>query len=1227
MELWARGKLRPEAYELLVPKGRTRSRRPGETAPRDPLVTLTKQLAEKRQRIEREVLAWAKTHGVASEDDPLIRTLVKLGVTLGWDVLKPILDSVKAKDPLAALAEIVCALAERDQNSAEAITLARGLIGQLETAINAANLAVAGEAERVREIEQARERAVRLLGRLALADGSLTALTAALSAFYDLHIYRDADVAALQDAVHKLLSRTSPGDADDLKEIASGRLSDKDLKGLAEDAFNEGRLDVFVAAAVKLIRRGGPLSSQAAQAIALVSMLRDTWMVTGDTQAKAALDRAVKSLAWIQENLSREKETLARKTIAAGKTQEELRRLLEKVRNRDASKITADEWKILDTIDSDAHILADANFSTWVGRVEDGLANRWASAVKITAGLAAQIKELERLRLMLLTAPLPDGERLGTLGKAVGDAQRAINAELEDEFAHPPGDGYGRLDVLRAIADAADELRFGLDKTAIDDALHDISDALTTHIYTGAPTLYNKWITGLLERVQKLPAGSEEARLLRSQINYLRHRRLNLYLIDPVGHGRARLEADAKLDEELWKALRPFAPAGLSDELGWMFGDTAENRALKEVQDYNLWELPGQVWELSMALEDPKGLMAFLAEAQKDKVLRGNAAWTAYVNTPWYRRGLFHQTAQILRTAEILDKMFQTDEMLRIALRAGSTTAVDKLPPDLRKILEDRKFIETGPDGVPRYVVPKEFRWNPTSVGEIESQPDWSDQVFNVAHFAQLAVTWYIGGIAAEAVQGLRAEKGASLLAQFLWGGVRVTAEATIFTGLQKSFQGDIFAALSGHWSAKDLLREWLENVVAIGGLTLVGPALEAVGEELTLAFPGKAPADSWRAAISTLTRNDWIKLLNGTVVGTFKAGVEGGLLTFGGAAVDHALGGSGALTLEGFLQNIAVVAQMKSMGLLSAGAADRLLGRARTRASEYLKAQEDFSHKAEEILKKAAREGRHELTQEERSKLAEIRGAYALPGGIDAWLEFQSALRQMAEAMRINALQLEGVMQGMGVDLASQVQAALRPKKRAKPFFIDVIGAIVESAAEAQARKKGETVVNLNVATESINFPLLDIITGWGVASCKAYSDPASYPGFLRHMLKTTDYRTFRRQRNAALRLIALKQTLGKKLPWPKDLGWPTTVRKVINYINGRAELLVPTDHVGVTKQAIRQDAEMFPEKWGLHGKPGTPEFEDPLANILERVRDGGATVDQIDQVLHELGFPPLSR
>jgi hypothetical protein len=182
--------------------------------------------------------------------------------------------------------------------------------------------------------------------------------------------------------------------------------------------------------------------------------------------------------------------------------------------------------------------------------------------------------------------------------------------------------------------------------------------------------------------------------------------------------------------------------------------------------------------------------------------------------------------------------------------------------------------------------------------------------------------------------------------------------------------------------------------------------------------------------------------------------------------------------------------------------------------------------------------------------------------------------------------------------------------------------GAIGEAANLTLKAQAGETAQDLNklpsLGNNPINMPGVDN------ASSSAFTQVKTRVGSGRVQTYMTDLRKMATDSDGKMgkaadafvdeRNQAAIQQLRDQGAWPKELGPGTTREQYLDHLQGNSELAVTDESVPAVRDAVRQNAQNFPENWNLPANPTSEEI-DALVN---RVKPSGITSTDAQNLLN---------
>lgn len=933
--------------------------------------------------------SWAKQKfRIDDPQHPLVQLLTVIGVKLGTDVLKPILDSMDATDPATAFAQLSLATADKLKPT-ESYGLLAAASQLLSTDVPVEIVAVWGRPKT--DVSVLRTKVAVKLAETAVATGSLPQLIASLATLRELGLATGPRATEVQRKIREVF----PTQFDAQRFLA------------------------------ELTAADAPVPAKALRLSATISELKGLADATQDPNIKTALATLEAAVPDLLKQLDGEIMRATRETQESGSRERAARLLLERVRSDGLKGMTKEDEALFDRLYPD--------WRTWVGhenfmqrtgeyaarRLEAPLEERWHGTQAATKALAERVGELEQIRLILTNAAKNGYERRTAFTQAFGrlmeQARRFDDATLgsRSEVEH------AQLLVYRSRANAAQTLAFAGDTEGVRRELDEIFREMNgwDEMRDRPGYLLKERIhhTGIRERLIALDKDSTEAKHLRDRLSYLQRRRIDLMMADPSHYSYASLRFELQRDVAYWEHRKPWK------ELAWISGDNVSEKVYQEAVGTERVDTAFLAWQMASARRDPQEFAAFLHTLQREKIARGDKAWSTYVNEGVWERGWFSQTDKLVHhAADVANEMFEKDQQLHTALAAMTSLPVDKLPADMKAILLRNGFIATDDKGKQRYVVPSRFDWDPYSVGERQSEKDVYDHLFNLKNATQTVAIMTVGGwVGAFAkTYGLAAEAYGFWIAL----GSEIALETTAFMATTSFLRGgNPFSVLLGTTSYKDLAVEWLETAVTIGALKLSQPAMERIGE--AVASELTAGRSAVQAATRATTVADRVSQLisQGYASGT-SALLELGLMT--AVTVPFKLArGESAFTTEDLLRTAYVIGLMRTWGTLTEAQANDAYRQAREYGIRIRRAQEAYERVARDVLETAKREGRTELTDHERAKLDAAKQTYADAAKFDLTREFRDIERELTKTLEVRIGEATGGWRELARDTERQRQ------------------------------------------------------------------------------------------------------------------------------------------------------------------------------------------------------------
>jgi len=511
--------------------------------------------------------------------------------------------------------------------------------------------------------------------------------------------------------------------------------------------------------------------------------------------------------------------------------------------------------------------------------------------------LRAQERRLDRLK--------------GSRGK-VTDGGNSLRKTLVLEMAN--------LNLMRARRDAVEDIlmaRFPDDGNMIGTRRSN----LVKTIYGQINGTSNRPLDGVLEQLFTDDEPTGWTRIyLKDRLSYLRARRRSVMMEDktrdPSLSAKAYLR-ELESERAYWTKEGKRLAIGLFD-----LGKNQRKLALKLEQDARFSEEPTLIDQLIMSGRrgNPQKFFAFLAQLQNANLDKGLAAYTKYLETPWYRIGMsqgyylatdYTPWGSKWNYNNVLKRFTARMEdvgAFNAALLSASRLDPAKLKKRHRKayaLLAERGFIVQG-----KYTLPKEFAYDAGSGLEKASTLTQLDRLVNVGSVAEALVTIIIPGKLSFAGTEYIASRWIALN-----GLGRLGVEAALFTGYSRAgaMMLDPSLGLSpDYWTFDAVLKDYAHNLLIMGGLqgssALAGRFGKALRGGEALRYGAQDIMNMPISQLGELNAREWNWFLFG---GAGHVGVEAATLQ----AIDSATSATPPST-EGFLRNIIFLAELKAVGM-----------------------------------------------------------------------------------------------------------------------------------------------------------------------------------------------------------------------------------------------------------------------------------------------------------------------
>jgi hypothetical protein len=407
---------------------------------------------------------------------------------------------------------------------------------------------------------------------------------------------------------------------------------------------------------------------------------------------------------------------------------------------------------------------------------------------------------------------------------------------------------------------------------------------------------------------------------LKDRLSYLRARRRSVMMEDKTRDPSLSAKAYLReLDREkaYWKKEGKRLAIGLFD-----LGKSQRELALQLERDARFSEAPTLIDQLVMSGRrgNPQKFFAFLAQLQTANLDKGLAAYTKYLETPWYRLGMSQGYYLATDYTPWSSKWNYNNVLKRFTARMEDVGAFNAAllsasrldPAKLRErhrkaydLLAERGFIVKG-----KYTLPKEFAYDAGSGLEEASKLTQLDRLVNVGSVAEALVTIIIPGKLSFAGTEYIASRWIALN-----GLGRLGVEAALFTGYSRAgaIMLDPSMGLSPeYWTFDAVLKDYAHNLLIMGGLqgssALAGRFGKALRGGETLRYGAKDIMNMPISQLGEINAREWNWFLFG---GAGRVGVEAATLQ----AIDSATNAT-PLTAEGFLRNIIFLAELKAVGM-----------------------------------------------------------------------------------------------------------------------------------------------------------------------------------------------------------------------------------------------------------------------------------------------------------------------
>ena len=204
--------------------------------------------------------------------------------------------------------------------------------------------------------------------------------------------------------------------------------------------------------------------------------------------------------------------------------------------------------------------------------------------------------------------------------------------------------------------------------------------------------------------------------------------------------------------------------------------------------------------------------------------------------------------------------------------------------------------------------------------------------------------------------------------------------------------------------------------------------------------------------------------------------------------------------------------------------------------------------------------------------------------------------------------------------DAAFRARMALTTKNAMRANMRNTIGAGGEAA---QLTSGVSTGIDLNAVSK--NHPQIDTSSRDTFTSVKAYgvgkplseSTKGRYDKEVRALRTAEEPGVPTKLGDAANRLANNREAIQAAGAWPRGLARNATPEQIAKFMNQRAEIAIPSDHVAPMREYLAERARANPEAYGLKQGPG---LEKGIERLVQRVQPLGLTSDELAGMNNEV-------
>jgi len=197
--------------------------------------------------------------------------------------------------------------------------------------------------------------------------------------------------------------------------------------------------------------------------------------------------------------------------------------------------------------------------------------------------------------------------------------------------------------------------------------------------------------------------------------------------------------------------------------------------------------------------------------------------------------------------------------------------------------------------------------------------------------------------------------------------------------------------------------------------------------------------------------------------------------------------------------------------------------------------------------------------------------------------------------------------------DAAFRARMALTTKNAMRANIRNTVGAGGEAA---QLTSGVSTGIDLNAVSK--NHPQIDTssrdtftsVKAYGVGKPLADSTKGRYDKEVRALRTAEEPGVPTKLGDAANRLAANRQAIQAAGAWPRGLARNATPEQIAKFMNQKAEVAIPSDHVAPMREYLAERARANPEAYGLKQGPG---LEKGIQRLVQRVQPLGLTSEEL--------------